>query len=245
MADLQSKMAELSLTQPEVQVALAVVAATILLLVILKLLAGKKRGSAVLLVGPCNGGKTTLFYQLKDGSTRLGTVASMQENEGLCQVRNEKDRVLGSVRVLDLPGHPRLRSKLEQYLKDASAVVLVIDSADITPNKTEAAEDLFEVLTHPVVARRRLPVLLACNKADLETQAHSVDFCRRTIEKQLDAMRKTRLALGGDAGRAIAALGKPDKPLSLGALRSPISAASISAEKGDVVEVMRFFSKLV
>lgn len=238
-------MDELSLTQPEVRVALAIGVVTILLLLLLKLYSGKKRGDTVLLVGPCNGGKTTLFHRLKGSATCLGTVASMQENEGWCQVRNDKDLVVGSVRVLDLPGHPRLRSKLEQYLKDASAVVLIIDSADITPNKTEAAEDLFEVLTHPVVARRRVPVLLACNKADLETQAHSVEFCRRTIEKQLDAMRKTRLALGGDAGRAIGALGKPDKPLCLTALRSPISAASISAEKGDVAEVVRFLAKVL
>ncbi|PNW70404.1 hypothetical protein CHLRE_17g718350v5 [Chlamydomonas reinhardtii] len=238
-------MAELSLNSPEVQIALLVVAATLVLLVILKLFSGGKRGSAVLLVGPCNGGKTTLFYRLKDGSTELGTVASMQENEGIVQVRNDKDRVVGSVRVMDLPGHPRLRSKLEQYLKDASAVVLVLDSVDLTPNKTEAAEDLFEVLTHTTVARRRTPVLLACNKADLETQAHSVDFCRRTIEKQLDTMRKTRLALGGEAGRSLAALGKPDKPLQLAALRSPIAVCEISAEKGEVAEVMRFLAKLV
>ncbi|GIL76514.1 hypothetical protein Vretimale_6020 [Volvox reticuliferus] len=238
-------MDELSLSKPDVQIALLVVLATAFLLLILKFVSGKKRGNTVLLVGPCNGGKTTLFYCLKDGSTGAITVASMQENEGWCQVRNDKDRVVGSVRVMDLPGHPRLRSKLEHYLKNASAVVLVIDSADITPNKTEAAEDLFEVLTHPTVARRRLPVLLACNKSDLETQAHSVDFCRRTIEKQLDAMRKTRLALGGDAGRAISALGKLDKPLSLTALRSPITAASISAEKGDVSEVVRFLAKVM
>ncbi|PNH03471.1 Signal recognition particle receptor subunit beta [Tetrabaena socialis] len=237
-------MADLPLLAPGVQIALLVVAATILIL-LFRLLSGGKRGSVVLLVGPCNAGKTTLFYQLKDGTSHLGTVASMQENEGWCQLRNDKDKPVGSVKVLDLPGHPRLRSKLDQYLRDASAVVLVLDSADITPHKTEAAEDLFEVLTHPTVLRRRVPVLLACNKADLETQAHSVEFCRRTLEKQLDAMRKTRLALGSEQGKAIAALGKTDKPLSLAALRSPISAASISAEKGDVAEVTRFLVKLL
>ncbi|KXZ48414.1 hypothetical protein GPECTOR_28g821 [Gonium pectorale] len=240
MADLPELLA-----QPEVQIAILVVAATILLLLVLRIATGRKRGTAVLLVGPCNAGKTTLFYRLKDGTTALGTVASMQENDGYAQVRNDKGRVAGQLRILDLPGHPRLRSKMEQYLKDASAVVLVIDSADITPNKTEAAEDLFEVLTHPAIARRRVPVLLACNKADLETQAHSVDFCRRTIEKQLDAMRKTRQALGGDAGRALSALGKADKPLSLASLRSPISSASISAEKGEVGEVVSFLAKLL
>ncbi|KAG2494261.1 hypothetical protein HYH03_007616 [Edaphochlamys debaryana] len=232
--------------QPEVFVAILVVAVTLLLLVILKLASGGKRGNAVLLIGPCNGGKTTLFYRLKDGSTHLGTVSSMQENEGVVQVRNDKDRVVGSVRVLDLPGHPRLRSKMEQHLNDARAVVLVIDAADITPHRTEAAEDLFEVLTHPTVCGKRLPVLIACNKADLETQAHSVDFCRRTIEKQLDTMRKTRVALGGaDSTRVTQALGKADKPLVLGSLRSSITAAAISAEKGDVAEVMQFLAKLV
>ncbi len=239
---------EALLGQQEVQIAIAVVAVSIVLLLIIRLASGGKRGSTVLLLGPCNAGKTTLFYRLKDGTTHLGTVASMQENEGVCQVRNDKDRVVGSVKLLDLPGHPRLRSKMEQYLKDAAAVVLVIDAADITPHKTEAAEDLFEVLTHPTVSRRRVPVLIACNKSDLETQAHSVEFCRRTVEKQLDAMRKTRLALGGDAASRAAvtlALGKADKALALGALRSPISAASISAEKGDVAEVQRFLAKLL
>jgi signal recognition particle receptor subunit beta len=239
MADLPAQLAS-----REVQLALAVVAATLLLLVLLRLLAGGKRHSTVVLVGPCNAGKTTLFYQLKDAApAQLGTVASMQENEGLCTVRNDKDRVLGTVRLLDLPGHPRLRSKMESHLRSASAVVLVLDSADITPQRTEAAEDLFEVLTHPTVARRRVPVLIACNKADLETQAHSVDFCRRTLEKQLETMRKTRLALGGEAGRALSALGKADKPLSLGALRSPVLAGSLSASSGEVTEVMRFLAK--
>jgi hypothetical protein len=33
----------------------------------------------------------------------------------------------------------------------------------------EAAEALFEVLTHPRVAAKRVPVLLACNKMDQDT----------------------------------------------------------------------------
>ena len=53
--------------------------------------------------------------------------------------------------------------------------------------QVEAAEELFEVLTHPSVSRRRVPILLACNKMDLETQAHSVDFVKRTLEKQVGA----------------------------------------------------------
>ena len=36
--------------------------------------------------------------------------------------------------------------------------------------QVEAAEELFEVLTHPIIAKRKVPVLIACNKMDLETQ---------------------------------------------------------------------------
>ena len=86
-----------------------------------------------------------------------------------------------------------------------------------------------------------MPILLACNKMDLTTQAHSVDFIKRTIEKQLDGMRKTRTALSPEtASKVGGALGKADKPLVLGQLRSPISTASISALTGDVAEVHQF-----
>ena len=37
----------------------------------------------------------------------------------------------------------------------------------------EAAEALFEVLTHPRVAAKRVPLLLACNKMDQDTLVSS------------------------------------------------------------------------
>jgi signal recognition particle receptor subunit beta len=46
----------------------------------------------VLLVGPCDAGKTTLFHQLAEGSTHLGTVASMQPNEAEGVLASEKVR---------------------------------------------------------------------------------------------------------------------------------------------------------
>lgn len=123
---------------PEVVTALVVVLATLLLSIIYSFIRPKsKRGSVVLIAGPCNSGKTTLFYQLRDGSTHNGMVASMQENSGSVQVKNEKGRSVGSVNVLDVPGHERLRHKLEQHLCDAAAVVFVIDAVDITPHKVE------------------------------------------------------------------------------------------------------------
>ena len=38
----------------------------------------------------------------------------MQENEGVCKVPHG-----GSVSIVDVPGHERLRRKLDTYLKDS------------------------------------------------------------------------------------------------------------------------------
>ena len=43
--------------------------------------------------------------------------------------------------MVDIPGHPRVRGKLESYLeKGAKGVVFVVDSVDFMPKKTETAE---------------------------------------------------------------------------------------------------------
>lgn len=66
--------------------------------VFLKRLLGGPRGSVVLVVGPCDAGKTTLFHQLVEGSTHLGTVASMQANEASGPLASEKVRPSASWR---------------------------------------------------------------------------------------------------------------------------------------------------
>ena len=47
---------------------------------LLKVWLGGPSGNTILLVGPCDAGKTTMFFQLRDGTAHLGTVASMQPN---------------------------------------------------------------------------------------------------------------------------------------------------------------------
>ena len=65
---------------------------------------------------------------------------------------------------------------------------------------------------------------------------------RRTLEKQLDAMRKTRTTLSSDAKAKAAVLGKVDsgKPLTLAGLRNSVTVAPMSALKGDLAEVFAF-----
>jgi hypothetical protein len=68
---------------PEGLLALLLTAAVGLL--VLLALAGSskaKKGSSVVLAGPMNAGKSTLYYQLVDGSQHNGLVASMEQNTG-------------------------------------------------------------------------------------------------------------------------------------------------------------------
>lgn len=225
-------------------VAMMVILVTFFILVV-SLNSGRK-GSTFLLVGPCNSGKTTLFYQLVNGcAPDCGTVASMQENIDQVALLNAAGAKTGTeVTCVDMPGHERLRHKLEHHLNDARAIVFVVDAADITPSKVEAAEELFQVLTNTSVYKRRLPILLACNKMDLETQAHSIDFVRRTIEKQLEAMKKTQSAISKEAAAKVALLGTEGKPFSLAAARNHVSVAAISALRGDIADVHTFLRSM-
>lgn len=203
------------------------------------------RGSSIVIAGPSNSGKTTLFYMLKDGSTHLGVVASMAENAATVSVKppaGSGRAARSGVAIVDVPGHHTARHRLEALLNSAAAVVFVVDAVEVTPHRTEAADVLFEVLAHPAVQRRRTPVLIACNKADLELEAHSVEFVRKTLERQLDAMRRTRAAaIGKDAG-ARAALGPADRPFSFAALPNKVALAEASAKAGKLDDVLTFIA---
>lgn len=50
-----------------------------------------------------------------------------------------------------------------------------------------------QVLTYPAVYKRRLPLLLACNKADQGARAHTVDFLRRRLEREVATLALIQL----------------------------------------------------
>ncbi len=86
--------------------------------------------------------------------------------------------------------------------------------------------------------RHRATHLLHIHMRDV--QALSQKFICRTLENQVDKMRKTRTSLSPEAAAKAAVLGKPDKPFTFDTLRNPISRASMSAFTGDIAEVHAF-----
>ena len=152
----------------------------------------------MLLTGACGGGKTAMFQTLRSGEVFLDrTVTSMDVNEARIEVRSEKLGKSKRARLVDLPGHPRLRAKLDRYANGAKAIVFVVDAVDFTSQRRAVAEHLFEILSHPAVQKRRCPIMIACNKSEKIT-AHPADFVRKRLEKEIEALRTTRGTLEED-----------------------------------------------
>ncbi|KAG5001678.1 hypothetical protein JHK87_022750 [Glycine soja] len=130
-------------TVPPIQlyaVAAVLILTTVLLLSIRFL--KRAKSNTIVLTGLSGAGKTVLFYQLRDGSIHEGTVTSMEPNEDTFLLHSETvpKRKVKPVCVVDVPGHSRLRPKLDEYLPKAAAIVFVVDAVDFLPNCRAASE---------------------------------------------------------------------------------------------------------
>lgn len=86
------------------------------------------------MLGLCDSGKTLLYSLLIQGE-ETETFTSIVENVG--QFRTKK----GSIKVVDIPGHERLRVKfLDQYKLSTKALCYVVDSATIQKDIRDVAE---------------------------------------------------------------------------------------------------------
>mgnify|MGYP001970501669 CR=1 FL=1 len=158
-------------------------------------------GDAVLLAGACGAGKTSLLMALRGSASTLGTVTSMDVNDASVTVEDARGKKTKSgsaatttkrARVVDLPGHPRLRAKIDAHASRARGVVFVLDAVDFAANRGEVAERLHALLADPAIRKRRVPFLVACNKSE-KIAAHPVDFVRKRLEKEIETLVRSIL----------------------------------------------------
>uniref|UniRef100_A0A182J8N6 Signal recognition particle receptor subunit beta n=1 Tax=Anopheles atroparvus TaxID=41427 RepID=A0A182J8N6_ANOAO len=165
-----------------VLIALAVVLLTLVVLFLWK--RKKTVRSAVLFTGLCDSGKTFLFSNLILGGGRE-TFTSIKENVGF--FKTEKGREL---KVVDVPGHERLRGKFfDEYKNVAKAVVYLIDSVTVQKDIRDVADFLYTILADK--ATSKIPVIVLCNKQD-ETLAKSESAIKSMLEKEMNIVRQTR-----------------------------------------------------
>ncbi|ODQ54516.1 P-loop containing nucleoside triphosphate hydrolase protein [Saitoella complicata NRRL Y-17804] len=147
----------------------------------------------ILLVGPCNGGKTALFTLLQFGK-KSPTHTSQHPNTSTSLTLTLADR---TARLVDLPGHPKLAHlfEAELALNTPKGLVFVIDSAALArPDAIRAvAEQLYALLVRLQKVKTAVPVLIACNKSDLFT-ALPAPRVKTLLEAEIEKIRKARSA---------------------------------------------------
>ena len=189
-------------------------------------LSTSSRADAIVLMGPKGSGKTCAWQSFAYCEQKFGTCTSVEINELTEDVKGKDARgrevTKRKVRVIDVPGHPKLRREAMLWLKQAKAVVFVVYSVTVANERKEVAQFLFSILSDETFQRRRLPLMLACNKGEKLT-AHPPDFIRKRLEREIEAVRRAAegelpsIAINSKQRRANAAAQKKrDKYLTLG-----------------------------
>ncbi|KAJ4970027.1 hypothetical protein NE237_003126 [Protea cynaroides] len=183
----------------------------------------------------------SLLCQLRDGSSHQGTVTSMEPNEGSFVLHSESSKKgkIKPVHVVDVPGHSRLRPKLDEYLPQTAGLIFVVDAVEFLPNCRAAAEYLYDILTKASVVKKKIPVLILCNKTDKVT-AHSKEFIRKQLEKELDKLRASRTAISDADIANDYTLGVTGEPFTFYQCHNKVVTAEASALTGDIVQVEQF-----
>jgi signal recognition particle receptor subunit beta len=225
----------------QLYVAIGVVLFTIFLLLLVRLFK-RTALNTIVLTGLTGSGKTVVFYQLRDGSSHQGTVTSMEPNEGTFVLHSEttkKGKSIKPVNVVDVPGHSRLRPKLDEFLPRAAGVVFVVDAVEFLPNSRAASEYLYDILTRASVVKKKIPVLILCNKVDKVT-AHTKDFIRKQLEKEIEKLRASRTAVSAADIANEYTLGVAGETFAFAHCSNKVNIAETSALTGDISQLEQF-----
>ncbi|PSS13599.1 Signal recognition particle receptor subunit beta like [Actinidia chinensis var. chinensis] len=245
--ELLQEAEQLILQIPKIQLytAIGVVLLPIFLFLLVRLFKRSKHNTIVL-TGLSGSGKTVLFYQLRDGSFHQGTVTSMEPNEGTFVLHYEmsKKGKIKPVHIVDVPGHSRLRPKLDAFLPQAAGIVFVVDALQFLPNCRAASEYLYEILTGASVVRKKIPVLILCNKVDKVT-AHTKEFIRKQLEKEIDKLRTSRTALSAADIANEYSLGVPGEAFAFSQCQNRVTVTEASGLTGEISQLELFIREHV
>lgn len=216
-------------------------AVIVVLVTVMLLLVWKKKRSArtdVLLMGLCDSGKTLIFSHLILGEEKE-SFTSIKENVGLLTTSR------GDLRLVDIPGHERLRGKFFDKFKSlAKAIVYVVDSVTVQKEIRDVADFLYTVLADKAVAN--LPVIVLCNKQD-EALAKGDAVIKSLLEKEINLVRQTRTSQleSVDQQNADAVfLGRSDKDFEFGQVSQNVQFVACSAKEPQIDDLTAFLDSL-
>eukprot|EP00095_Tigriopus_kingsejongensis_P012722 maker-scaffold43_size480169-snap-gene-1.19 protein:Tk12722 transcript:maker-scaffold43_size480169-snap-gene-1.19-mRNA-1 annotation:"hypothetical protein DAPPUDRAFT_205698" len=206
------------------------------LLLVFILTRKRTRGQKVLICGPCESGKTTLFAQLLH-EKNVETYTSTKENSGVFISPGRT-----AVPVVDIPGHERLRVKyLEEYKNQIRAVIYMVDSSTLQKQLRDTAEYLFNIISHPVIHAKRPSILVLCNKQDLSL-AKGPSVIQRELEKEMELLRgiHSRTLQGtNNQSTERAEIGKPGESFQFSHLPMKVEFCEASAQSHESLSELK------
>ncbi|CAG8522785.1 5510_t:CDS:2 [Paraglomus occultum] len=219
-------------------VALFAVVAVILAIAIQQLYKKKSAYNTYLFLGLSGSGKTALYAKLRYDQA-VETHTSMKENEAYVRLFitliDETEPLLKTpVHIVDIPGHEKLRFKFTEFIPIARGVVFLIDSATIGRSVRPVAEYLYDILANKHVIKRKIPVLIACNKKDLLTSLPH-EKIQVLLEDEIDQLRITRTASldHRDSGDEIEFLGYENEKFKFEHLVNKVEIVGCSVDKDE------------
>ena len=158
------------------------------------------RQDGVLIVGPQDAGKSALFYSLALGAEAGGkvtTVTSMKQ-----RVQNGAEVGGKACRLVDYPGHGRLRGQVAQHFPGAACIVFVVDASDTSVKAIQgAAEFLYDMFSHRAFVSRKPTLVVCCNKSDKDGAATPAKM-KALLETEITQIKKTSAAIQDDGDGA-------------------------------------------
>lgn len=139
-----------------------------------------------------------------------------------------------SMKIVDIPGHERLRYKFfDKFKGSAKGVIYVIDSVTLQKDIRDAAEFLYNILSDSVM-QKNIPVLILCNKQD-QTMAKGCTVVKTLLEKEMNLLRltKTNQLEATDATSINVFLGRQGKDFEFSHLDTTVEFGESSAYNKD------------
>ncbi|EMS52973.1 hypothetical protein TRIUR3_09559 [Triticum urartu] len=103
---------------------------------------------------------------------------------------------------------------------------------------------LYDILTKATVVKKRIPVLIFCNKTDKVT-AHSKEFIKKQLEKEVNKLRESRNAISSADISDEVQLGLPGEAFNFSQCQNKVIVDEGAGLTGDVSAVEQFIREYV
>ncbi|KAH7438911.1 hypothetical protein KP509_04G036600 [Ceratopteris richardii] len=148
------------------------------------------------------------------------------------------------VRMVDFPGHMKLRAKLDEFLIQAGGIIFLVDAADFMPNVRSVAEYLYDILSKALIVKYKIPVLIVANKMDKVT-AHSIDFIRKQLEKEIDKLCVTRTGISDADMTSEVLIRKEGEPFKFTHCLNKVTVTEASVTTAQLADVYQFIREQI